>query len=1078
MPVQPVAAQALIAWTAANHLGRPVCIVTENSMTMETLHRDLRTLDGACTPGKGFTPSPSHAPLLFFPAFERLPSETTPPDAEILGARWSTLETLLTCGAPMQPSITVTDIQALMQPVPPADRVQAALIVLKVSDTLEPDALALRLEDMGYEFSPEVQAKGQLSMRGGILDCWPTDHVWPIRLEFFGPEINSIRTFDPETQRSVSRPTLVRITPVTMSGLHTGSGASLAPYLSADTLLIWTDRDMIHEHGEAQVRLYAQSEQANTLLAFDDVVSELGLRAAITLTLHMQAGSSPLCDLVFERHAELNAGILSDDPDQLKAQRTERLNALIHAAKDGRETAIFFDTPGSATHFTSEVPALKKLPVVVAPLSSGFTCEPLNVAVLAEADLYAHRRISAQRYDPLGDQPRPERQTGDRLDQLASLEPHDLVVHVDHGLGRYRGLLEIEVQGQRQEVISIEYDQGARLHIPTRHAHLLSKYVGVSSRRVRLHRLGSGRWDKEKGEAQQAIADMAASLLETQAQRAVLQGTAYPPDTAWQREFEAAFPYQETPDQLRVIDEIKMDMESSKPMDRLLCGDAGYGKTEVAMRAAFKAVMSTKQVAMLVPTTVLAQQHFFTFMQRMRAYPIRIEMLSRFVTTSQRQRILSELAEGSIDIIISTHGLLRGQVRFANLGLAIIDEEQRFGVADKEKIKKMRRMVDVLTMTATPIPRTLYMSMTGAKDLSLLQTPPRERMAIETRVEPNDDAVIRQAVMREVGRGGQVYYLHNRVMTIDRVARRLRELLPDIRIAVAHGQMPTPQLRLIMRAFVDGNYDMLLCTVIIESGVDIPRANTILIDRADRFGIADLYQLRGRVGRSSHKAYAYLLLPPHGHLDRDARRRIKALQRHSKLGGGFQLALQDLEIRGAGNILGAAQSGHITAVGFGLYCQLLRRTVAQLKGEDVPPVIDVDIQFDFLDLSPANADRDNAASIPYRYIDDEHLRIEFYRRFAELTNEAEVAQLEVELVDRFGPKPIALEHLLTIARIRIAAHAQGIGAIRISDTKVRLIRHGKPLQKQSRFPRLQSVTPGEQLAEISDLVQTAHAWSD
>ena len=571
--------------------------------------------------------------------------------------------------------------------------------------------------------------------------------------------------------------------------------------------------------------------------------------------------------------------------------------------------------------------------------------------------------------------------------------------------------------------------------------------------------------------------DLASSLLEVHAHRSLLSGFAFPADVPWQRDFEASFPFRETPDQERVIADVKSDMESALPMDRLICGDAGYGKTEVAMRAAFKAVMAGKQVAILVPTTILAQQHYETFSERLSSYPIRVEALSRFCGQAERGKIIKDLAAGSIDIVIGTHALVQKHVSFHNLGLAIIDEEQRFGVVHKERLKQMRRMVDVLTLTATPIPRTLYMGLTGARDLSLLQTPPRERMPIETTVARDSDAVICEAVRRELQREGQVFFLHNRVMTIQRIQDRLTRLLPDARIAIGHGQMAPGALRGIMADFVNGAFDVLLCTTIIESGVDIPRANTIIIDRADRFGIADLYQLRGRVGRSNRKAYAYLLLPPQGRIDSEARKRIDAIKRHSALGVGFSLAMRDLEIRGAGNLLGRNQSGHITAVGFGLYCQLLQRTVAKLKGEPIPPVIEVDVQLDFVDLSPKASTSDSVAALPYEYVDEEPLRLDVYKKLAEVVQLADIEQLKAGLQDRFGPIPVPVERLLQIARLRLYAHERGFQSIRSRDGKVQIMRNGEYLRDGTRFPRLRSENTSDQISEIVELVTTVDSWA-
>ncbi|MBC8453913.1 transcription-repair coupling factor, partial [PVC group bacterium] len=694
-----------------------------------------------------------------------------------------------------------------------------------------------------------------------------------------------------------------------------------------------------------------------------------------------------------------------------------------------------------------------------------FICEELSVVVAAESDLYGRRKTLSRKYMPTSSSRRVA-PVGTRVTDFTDMEPGDLVVHVEYGIGRYLGQKEILFNNQRQEVLAIEYADNAKLYVPMSQSHLLSRYVGVSRHAVRLHRLSGKRWSKEKSEAQQSILDMAAELLDVQAARDALRGHTFPKDNAWQHEFENSFPFRETPDQYTVIRAVKRDMESKRPMDRLVCGDAGYGKTEVAVRAAFKAVNNGKQAAMLVPTTVLAQQHYNTFTERMSGYPFTIHNLSRFRTSAQRTKTIEGLKEGTVDIVIGTHALLQPNISFKDLGLVIIDEEQRFGVEHKERLKKVKQLVDVLTLTATPIPRTLYMSMTGARDMSLLQTPPRERMAIETIVTKDTNETIRKAILREVNRDGQVFFLYNRVQTIQRAKERLMKIVPDVRIAVAHGQMKSSELSSIMRSFSAGEYDLLLCTTIIESGMDIPRVNTILIDRADRFGLADLYQLRGRVGRSRHKAYAYLLLPSHGFIESNARERIGAIRKHSGLGAGFNLALRDLEIRGSGNILGAAQSGHITAIGFGLYCQLLKRSIANLKGEKTTNIIETEIRLDFIRLAESGGSEKDIALIPYEYIQEEAIRIGAYRRIAEATDASELKDLKDELHDRFGPSPPSVDRLIRIAGIRLAASKRKIQIVDVKNGKVRLFCNGEHLMESGRFPELSSTSTDEKLNEL------------
>jgi transcription-repair coupling factor (superfamily II helicase) len=720
---------------------------------------------------------------------------------------------------------------------------------------------------------------------------------------------------------------------------------------------------------------------------------------------------------------------------------------------------------------------------------------------------------------------------------FGDLEPGDYVVHLQHGIGCYRGLeimpgglglgqklqrgLDTQTAAAGPECLVIEYapsdpEQPApKLYVPITEAHLVSKYVGTGKARPQLHTLGGTRWHKAKAQAEVAVRDLAGELLSMQAARESLTGHSFGEDTPWQREFEGSFIYEETGDQLRAIQETKKDMQSTRPTDRLICGDVGYGKTEVAIRAAFKAVMGGKQVAILVPTTILAQQHYNTLRERMADYPIRIEQLSRFRTRGQQKRVIDALADGAVDIVVGTHRLVQEDVAFKDLGLVVIDEEQRFGVMHKEKLKLLRKLVDVLTLSATPIPRTLYLALTGARDMSTIETPPQDRLPVETIITEFDERVIRDAIQRELNRGGQVYFLHNRVLDIYTVAERIRALVPRARMVVGHGQMDSDDLEDVMAKFINGEADVLVSTTIIESGIDIPNANTIIIDRADRFGLSDLYQLRGRVGRYKHQAYAYLLLPRHARLLTDVRKRISAIKQYSSLGSGFKIAMRDLEIRGAGNLLGAQQSGHITAVGFDLYCQLLKQSVGSLKGEKVQRRVEVLLRLDFLALNPGDeagapapnrepsrkkpaktavlvpretatyADPDETvpfeeenplpsrkapAYIPMNYISDAQQRISIYRKLAQAADKSAVEDVRRELRDRFGKVPEAVELLLQTTELKILAGEKRLGAIETEGAKLKLIRNKEPILLQGKFPRLQKKEPRAKLNEIKKLL--------
>ena len=665
------------------------------------------------------------------------------------------------------------------------------------------------------------------------------------------------------------------------------------------------------------------------------------------------------------------------EPQIAEAQRREFFQQLHRWLRQDYAVHVFCNTDGERQRFEEiwkehGLAFEKNLVIQIGSLARGFICEEAKLVVVTDAEIFGRYKIQ-----------RPRRQksshalaTRSALDiDFTDLEESDYVVHLQHGIGRYLGLKTMPIGNSRHpstlnnqlststECLVIEYapansgEEAPKLYVPVTEAHLVSKYVGVGRAHPPLNTLGGTRWHKAKEQTERAVRDVASELLRIQAVRETQAGHAFPPDANWQREFESAFIYEETADQVRAIAETKSDMERAKPMDRLICGDVGFGKTEVAIRAAFKAVMGGKQVAILVPTTVLAQQHFSTFRERMADYPIRVELLSRYRTPREQNLVVKNLAAGAVDIVIGTHRIVQDDIVFKDLGLVVIDEEQRFGVLHKEKFKRLRTLVDVLTLSATPIPRTLYLALTGARDMSTIQTPPHDRLPVETIVTQFDERTIRDAIHRELARGGQVFFLHNRVMTIHDMADRLKKLCPNARIVVGHGQMNADDLEEVMTKFVNGEADVLLSTTIIESGLDIPNANTIIIDRADRFGLSDLYQLRGRVGRYKHQAYAYLLLPRHASLLTDVRKRISAMKQYSTLGSGFKIAMRDLEIRGAGNLLGSEQSGHITAVGFELYCQLLKQSVSSLKGEKVKPRVEVRITLDFLNDSTLNSQR-------------------------------------------------------------------------------------------------------------------------
>ena len=911
-------------------------------------------------------------------------------DRTAMGLRLKTVAALKGGHAPPGPCVIVASFPALATPVPTGTEASR----LCVSDRGVTFARLLdELVRLGYERLPQVEKEGDCSVRGGIVDFWSPGDEFPVRAEFFGDDLESLRRFSPASQTSIVRIDACEILPV-RDGTADGEAASAR--MTLDALLPSDATVLALDHNSYSL--------ATALRAFGGPVVYVGDPAPAGVPTY-DFLTAPLPGF-----AELGADE-AHHPELFDAAR-QRLERHLDAARQrGFRVARLDD------------------------LSGGF--EIPGLLVVTKAD-----RVFAKRRTP---QARSVRQAarGMRLSDFEDLEPGELVVHVDYGVGRYVGSSEILLNGRRSEVFTVEYADGGKLHVPAAHAHLLSRYVGVKGEAVRLHRLDGKRWEKDKRDAQRAVADLAAALLETQARRETVPGFAYDVACDGLEAFEAAFPYEETPDQRAAIAAVKADLAARKPMDRLLCGDAGYGKTEVAMRAAYIAAMNGKQVAVLAPTTVLAEQHFETFTARFDGTPIRIESCSRFQTSGTHAGTFRRLATGACDIVIGTHAILSPKVCFRDLGLIVIDEEQRFGVRHKEWLKRLRATADVLTLSATPIPRTLYLSMTGARDLSLLRSPPRERVAVETRIVRDADETVRAAIASELARGGQVYFLHNRVSSIGKAEKRLKELFPRAvsgaggaagrppRIVVAHGQMDARTLAKKMRDFERGAQDILLATTIIGSGIDIPRANTILVDRADMFGMADLYQLRGRVGRSSRQGYAYFLLPPSGLVDAEARERLDALKRHGGLGAGFNLAVRDLELRGAGNLLGSQQSGHIAAVGFGLYCQLLKRTIAMLKGERVRTVVDVKLNLDFA-----------VPRLPYEYVEEDVQRLSLMRRFAEAQDVRVVRALAAEMKDRFGPLPPPAREFVRISELRVRCAAAGIDHVDVRGARAVFYRAG------------------------------------
>ncbi|MGQ9521721.1 MAG: transcription-repair coupling factor [Anaerolineae bacterium] len=1050
--VRPAVTAAL-----ARDLSRPILLIAGSVARVRTLYQALTDWH------------PEPARVLRLPEPPTLFYERAPWPRETIAARIATLRALLN---PPPGLIVVASARATMQPTLPVREFRAGTHTLRVGQTLDLEATLRRWAGLGYEPVSVVEMPGQFSHRGGILDIFPPGDDAPIRIELFGPEVESIRRFDPTTQRSADRLEEVTVIPAREALPRHGSRvagdwlsaphppevaeelaahrealaagapfpglefylplfytqpATILDYLPADGLLIVDEpgecRDAWAELEEEAVDLRRTAEEEGLIppdypipyLTWDDWQERLSDRPCLFLGYGEEevAGDLASCFHPAPRYGGNMGDLIQDVERNLHTGQW----VVVVSRQAGRLAEVWSDRhdPTLPVEGLPEPPR-RPLTFVHGSLEEGWVLwdAPHPLSLITDAEIFGWRMPEPRR-PPYRRRVAPE-------SLYADLTPGDYVVHEDYGIGIFRGLVSLTLEGEEREYLLVEYAGRDRLYVPLYQADRLSRYVGADETPPTLSRLGSAEWGQVKARARRAVEEVARELLELYAARELAPGHAFSPDTPWQAELEASFPYAETPDQARAIAEVKADMERPRPMDRLICGDVGYGKTEVALRAAFKAVMDGKQVAVLVPTTVLAQQHYTTFRHRLAPFPVAVEHLSRFRTPAEQTRILEGLREGTVDIVIGTHRLLQKDVAFRDLGLVIIDEEQRFGVTHKERLKKLRTEVDVLTMTATPIPRTLYLSLTGVRDISIIETPPEERLPVVTYVGPYDASLVRRAILRELERSGQAFYVHNRVQTIEGVRRRLEGLVPEARIAVAHGQMPERELEETMLRFVAGEIDVLLCTSIIESGLDIPNANTLIVEGAERFGLAQLYQLRGRVGRGTRRAYAYFLHAP-GRLTEDARQRLETIREFSDLGTGYSIAMRDLELRGAGEILGTRQSGHIAAIGFDLYTRLLARAVEELRArrEGRPPPPEP--------LSGIHIDLPLPVGLPSDYVPDEHLRLRLYRRLAALSEEHQITEMEAELADRFGPLPVPARNLFLGLRLKVLARDAGVTRI-------------------------------------------------
>jgi transcription-repair coupling factor (superfamily II helicase) len=954
---------------------------------------------------------------------------------------------------PEAPPIFVTSARSLMTRTMPRRDFLKACRKLSAGQNAQPDALARSWMEIGYQRVNTVLEPGQFSRRGGLMDLWTPAEKLPVRLDFFGDEIETIRRFDPASQRTVENLESILITPAReyiatgdkngeLSEFHIPllhpQPASLLDFLPQKALVLVDDLSIVESmvaEVEEQAVKFRQDSIAEGILSPDfplpyvtwsELLDNLHSRSFLELG-HSTAVDVEDADELLSScftHDERFGGRLKSFIEYLSSVVARGERAIIISRQASRLQELWRE----ARESEAENPQF-----IEASLSEGFVLQSKPVIhLISDSEVFGWERPQPRTRQ------RPVAETPESV--YADLQVDDYVVHIDHGVGRFGGLVQRELDGHMREFLAVEYEGGGQLYVPVHQADRLTRYVGAEGAVPALDRLGGTEWHEKKGRVKQAVLEVAQEMLDLYARRNVVQGYAFKPDTTWQKELEDSFPYVETEDQKRALTDIKRDMESSRPMDRLLCGDVGYGKTEVALRAAFKAVMDGKQIAILVPTTVLAQQHYETFLQRLAAFPVNVEMLSRFRTPREQTSILHRLSIGEIDIVIGTHRLISSDVQFKDLGLVIIDEEQRFGVTHKEHLKKLRTEVDVLTLTATPIPRTLYMALTGVRDISNLNTPPEERLPIVTHVGPYSPKLVRQAIIRELERGGQIFFVHNRVHTIDAMRMHLNQLVPEARVDIGHGQMPETELASVMHRFNAGETDVLLSTTIIESGLDIPNANTLIVDRADTFGLAQLYQLRGRVGRGAARAYSYFFRHNKLSPTQEGQQRLEVIAENTQLGAGYSIAMRDLEIRGAGELLGTRQSGHIQAVGFHLYTRLLADAVRQIRrlegagknGQKKDDRAKIDLALSSLTqpiAMPVNVDLPLGVGIPANYIADQDLRLRLYRRIADLRDETEIDALSSEFQDRFGELPEMVENLFYQMRVKLRAEQAGLSSI-------------------------------------------------
>jgi transcription-repair coupling factor (superfamily II helicase) len=953
----------------------------------------------------------SQNPVILFPSSNRKPYDRQQlKDTSLLVQRSEALQAI----SDHESKIVITSVEAIGEKIAPPSTLNEVSLVLEKGQEMDHEKFRKQLVDQGYNPVKFVDEPGEFAVRGGILDVFPYSGEYPLRLEFFGDELDTIREFDADSQRSIAFLNQARIIP-DLTSLPETEKSSFLSYFDEDTLLVTSNKDLIAseigKNYETAVKAYGNHDAEEGLSLPEDLfLSEDVFEEELEKFTHQlfvaNVGASEKEDKTFTLETK-------PQPDFHGNFKLLREN-ITKNSSTGLNTIILCDNEGQRDRFEEllgEASQEFKYRLVVETLHEGFIYEPAKLAVYTDHQIF-------NRYH----RPKTKRRRfhgGISFKELKDLSLGDFVVHVDYGIGKFMGFKKINVKNTEQEVVVLQYRDDSTLYVNVTSLHKLQKYSGKEGTAPRITKLGSGAWARKKAQTKKKVKDIARELIQLYANRKAETAHNFSEDNEWQTELEANFEFEETPDQYNAIEAVKNDMESKHPMDRLVCGDVGFGKTEVAVRAAFKAVLDHKQVAVLVPTTILAEQHTKTFMRRMEKFPVRIEALSRFRTSKQQKESIKKLKEGELDIVIGTHRLLSKDVEFKDLGLIIVDEEQRFGVSAKEKLKSFRASVDVLTLTATPIPRTLQFSLMGARDLSVINTPPPNRKPVYTEIHSFDEELIRDAILQEISRGGQVFFIHNRVKNIEEIAEMVRRLVPDIRVRFGHGQMTGSQLDKIITDFYQHKFDVLVSTNIVENGIDIANANTIIINQANNFGLAELHQLRGRVGRSNRKAFCYLITNPIQTLSTEARKRLLALEEFSDLGSGFNIAMRDLDIRGAGDILGAEQSGFINDIGFDLYTKILNDAVKELKKSEFSDMFE-DVELE-TELPETTVEFDETALLPQDYVSDNVERLNLYRKLSQANTEKEIEEWKDEIIDRFGPAPKEAKYLILASKIRLFA---------------------------------------------------------